>query len=73
MQMVAVIGENSRMATGKDMEHMSGLMETDTSGRGCRISNTGMEYTDGQMEESIMDSGNRVITMVTDILRVLME
>ena len=31
-QMVALIRGNSRMATGKDMEHMSGLMETDTLG-----------------------------------------
>jgi hypothetical protein len=30
--MVTVIGGNSRMVTGKDMEHSSGLMETDTSG-----------------------------------------
>ena len=59
-QVVAGIGGNSRMATRKDMEHLSMLMDIDTSGSGCRISNTGMEYTDGQMEESIMDSGNRI-------------
>ena len=73
MQMVTVIGGNTRMARRKDMEHLSGLMESDTSGSGCRISCTGMEYADPQMEESIMDSGNRIITMVTDILRVQME
>ena len=72
-QVVPVIGGNSRMASMKDMEHKSGLEETDTSGSGCRVSNTGMEYTDGQMEESIMDSGNRIRRMVTDIKRVLME
>ncbi len=55
------------------MEHLSGLMEVDTSGSTFRVSDTGMEYTDGQMEESIMDSGNRITMMVTDILRVLME
>jgi hypothetical protein len=33
-QMVTVIGGNSRMVTWKDMEHMRGLMETDTSGNG---------------------------------------
>jgi hypothetical protein len=71
--MVAVIGGNSRMATRKDMEHLQRLEETDTSGSGCRISDTGMEYTDGQMEMSIMDSGNRVTRMVTDIGRVQME
>ncbi len=69
MQMVRVIGGNSRMAREKDMEHMSMLLETDTSGSGCRISNTGMEYTDGQMEQSIMDSGKRIRRMVMDILR----
>ena len=73
MQVVTDIGGNTRMATGKDMEHLSGLMEGDTSGSTCRISDTGMEYTDGQMEESIMDSGNRVRRMVTEMERVLME
>ncbi len=73
LQMVAVIGGNSRMAIMKDMERLRRLMETDTSGSGCRISDTGMEYTDGQMEESIMDSGNRISMTVTDIGRVLME
>ena len=73
LQVVAVIGGNSRITRRKDLEHLSGLMERDTSGSTCRISDTGMEYTDGQMEESIMDSGNRIIAMVTDILRVSME
>ena len=73
MMMVALIGGNTRMITGKDMEHLSGLVETDTSGSTCRVTDTGMEYTDGQMEQSIMDSGNRVTRMVTDIIRVLME
>ena len=67
MQVVTVIGGNSRITTRKDMEHMSGLMEGDTLGSTCRISNTGMEYTDGQMEHSIMDSGNRIRRMATDI------
>ena len=70
--MVAVFGGNTRMARGKDMEHKSGLMETDTSGSGCRISDTDMEYTDGLMEEYIMDSGKRIIMMVTDIREMLM-
>jgi hypothetical protein len=30
-QVVTVIGGKTRMVTGKDMEHMRGLMETDTS------------------------------------------
>jgi hypothetical protein len=32
IQMVRVIGGNSRMARKKDMEQLSGLMKTDTSG-----------------------------------------
>jgi hypothetical protein len=31
-----------------------------------------MEYKDGQMEESIMDSGKRINTMATDIRGMLM-
>jgi hypothetical protein len=30
--MVTVIGGNARMVRKKDMEHLRGLMETDTSG-----------------------------------------
>ncbi len=71
--MVPVIGGNARMATRKDMEHMSGLMEKDTSASTSRVSNTGMEFTDGQMEESIMESGNIIRRMVTDIIRIKME
>ena len=71
--MVTVIGGNSRMARRKDMEHLSGLVERDTSGSGCRVTCMGMEYADPQMELSIMDSGNRISRMVTDIIRVLME
>jgi hypothetical protein len=56
VQMVTGIGGNSRMITGKDMEHMSGLMERDISGNTCRVRSTGMEYTDGLMEENTMDS-----------------
>jgi hypothetical protein len=55
-QVATVIGGNSRITREKDMEHMSMLMETDTSGSGCRISNTAMEYSDGQMEEYTMDN-----------------
>ncbi len=71
--MVAVIGGNTRLARRKDMEQRCGLVEADTSGSGCRVTCTGMEYTDGQMEESIMDSGNRITRMVTDILSLQME
>jgi hypothetical protein len=34
MQMVTVIGGNTRMVRRKDMEHSRLLMETDTSGNG---------------------------------------
>jgi hypothetical protein len=33
----------------------------------------GMEYADAQMEMRIMDSGNRISRIVTDIGRALME
>ena len=49
------------------MEQMSGLMETDLSENTCRGTDTGTEYTDGQMEEYIMENKNRVKMMATDI------
>ena len=66
-QMATVIGGNTRMTREKDMEQLSMLMERDTSGNGCRISNTGMEYSDGQMEEFTMDNGNKIREMAMDI------
>ena len=48
------------MATTKDMEHMSGLVETDTSANGRRMSNTGMEYSDGLKDMYTMDNGNKI-------------
>ena len=42
-------------------------METDTSGNGCRMTCTAMEYTDGEMEIYTMDSGNKRREMVMDI------
>ena len=47
MQMVALIGGNARINRGKDMEHLSGLVEADTLGSTCRMSNTAMEYSHG--------------------------
>ncbi len=73
LQVVTGIGGNGRMTRGKDMEHLIGLVEADTSGSTCRISDTGMEYTDGQMEKYIMDSGKRIRGMVTDIRGILRE
>jgi hypothetical protein len=42
-QMATVIGGNSKITRKKDMEHMRVLMETDTSGNGCRVTCTAME------------------------------
>jgi hypothetical protein len=64
---MAVIGENTRITRGKDMEYMIMMMEADTSGNSCRLTNTGMEYTDGQVEQYIMDNGNRKKEMAMDM------
>jgi hypothetical protein len=64
--MATVIGGDSRMATRKDMEQMSILVEADTSGNTCRVSYTGMEYTDGQMEVYTMDNLNKIRKMAMD-------
>jgi hypothetical protein len=53
------IGGNTRIISGKDMEHLSMLMETDTWGNTCRVANTGMEYTEIQMEMYTMDNRNK--------------
>ena len=64
---MAVGGGNSRMVTRKDMEQWRVLMETDSSGNTVMFSCTGMEYTDGLMEEYITENGNRIIKMAKDI------
>jgi hypothetical protein len=64
---MSAIGENTRITRGKDMEYIIMMMETDTSGNTCRVTNTGMEYTDSQMEKYIMYKGNRAIKMAMDI------
>jgi hypothetical protein len=69
---MAVIGENTRMARGKDMEYMILMMETDTSGNTCRVNRTGMEYSDGQVEQYIMDNGNRIKEMAMHITEIQM-
>ena len=55
------------MVNGKDMEHGRVLMETDTSVNTVMISNTGMEYTDGLMDQYITESVNSIIKMDKDI------
>jgi hypothetical protein len=64
---VTVIGGNIRMIRKKDMEHLSGLMDTDTLGKTSRVTCTGTEYTGGQMEECIKENTNRVKKMVMGI------
>jgi hypothetical protein len=61
---VTVIGGNIRIITRKDMDHFTALMEGDTRGNTSRVTVTGMEYTDGQMEEYIMGNKNRIRLMV---------
>ncbi len=65
--MVPAGGGNSRMIKRKDMEHSRVLMETDTSGNTVMMSNTGMEYTDGLMEQYITEMSKRVKEMVKAI------
>jgi hypothetical protein len=68
---MAVIGENTRMTRGKDMEYMIIIVEADTSGNGFRVTNTAMEYSDGQMERYIMENINRIKEMAMDIKEML--
>jgi hypothetical protein len=42
-QMETVFGGNSRTVSGKDMEHLSGLMDQDTLDNGWILTDTGME------------------------------
>ncbi len=60
MKIMALIGGKERIIRGKDMEHLRGLVETDTLGSTCRMSNMGMEYSDGQMELYTEDNGNKI-------------
>jgi hypothetical protein len=69
---MAVIGENTRMTRGKDMEYMIMIMEADTSGNTCRIKHTGMEYSDGHMDQYIMDNANRIKEMAMHITEMQM-
>ncbi len=67
MQMVTLIGGNSRIIREKDMEHLSLLMETDKLGSTCRVTNTGMDYSHGQVEKYIKDNGNKITKKVMHI------
>jgi urate oxidase len=72
MKMVTLIGGNTRIVSWKDMEHMSLLVETDTLANTCRLTFTGMEYSDGQVEEYIKDNGHRVKEKVMHITSLMM-
>jgi hypothetical protein len=66
-KMVTLIGGNTRMTKKRVMEHLSILLERDTLGSGCRVTCTGMEYSDGQVEMYIKDNINKVNKKVMDI------
>jgi hypothetical protein len=70
IQMVTVIGGKIRMVRKKDMERLSGLMEANTLGNSIRMTCTGTEYTDGQMEECIKENTNRIKKMVMGIIGI---
>jgi hypothetical protein len=57
---VPLIGVSARIITRQDMEHKSGKTETNTLGSGCRVSNTAMEYSDGQMEVNFKDNSIKI-------------
>jgi hypothetical protein len=57
IQMGVAIGGHGRIARRKGLECRCGLMGTDTSGSGGRMRCMGMEYTGGQTEQYIMESG----------------
>jgi hypothetical protein len=57
IQMGVAIGGHGRIARRKGLECRCGLMGTDTSGSGGRMRCMDTEYTDGQMEQYIMESG----------------
>ena len=59
------------MVRWKDMEQFSKLMETDTLGNSCKVTNTGMEYSDGQAEQYIKDNIHRVKKKVMHITRMM--
>jgi hypothetical protein len=73
IQMVTVIGGNRRIITGKDMDHITGLMDRDTRGNTSRVRFTGMEYADTLVEKYIMGNKNRIRKMVMAIIGGQME
>jgi CO dehydrogenase/acetyl-CoA synthase gamma subunit (corrinoid Fe-S protein) len=54
------------------MEQWRFLVETDTLGNACRVKITGMEYTDGQVDQYIKDNLQRIKEKVMHITTMLM-
>ena len=67
MKVAGLIGVNSRIIRLMDMEHNSGLMETNTLDNTRKTSFTGMEFSSTRMEECIKDNIFRVKEKVTHI------
>ena len=67
IQINRAIGETIRMISEMDMEYLSGLMDRNISGNTTIMSETGMEYTRGQLELCIMESTIRVKVRVMAI------
>ena len=57
---MAVIGDITRMERWKDMEYIIIIVEKNTWGNTCKVTYTGMEYTDGQLQKYIMGYRNRI-------------
>jgi hypothetical protein len=72
MKMVTLNGGNTRIIRWKDMEQLSLLMEEDTLGNSCRVSNTGMEYSDNKVEKYIMDNLHIITEKVMHNPRLMM-
>ena len=53
---LAVIGENTRITTRKDMEYSDGQMDMYIMDNGNRIIKMAMDITEMQMAENTMDS-----------------
>jgi len=72
IRMVILIMGTSRVITKKDMELISGLVETDLQGNTYKMPKKVTEYSHGQMEIYIKDNGNKIIEKVMHISNGLM-
>ena len=73
LQAETVIGGNTRITSRKDMDNFARLMDKDTKGNTSRVTVTGMECTDGQVEKYIMGNKNTIREMVMAIIGGQME